>query len=140
MDIDLANLQPITKYSRLTNLQQRYPYVPVKPERKAREEIKDITALGSSCSLCWWWARAGGLPVLLLHPSGTCSHSFPKVLKMSWWVCGGVLVVLQPPPARLVAALCKRLTSLPVWHLERREVGFTSRHPASAEFHTPIPR
>jgi len=71
--------------------------VPVKSRDRGeskRRKRKGITTLGSSGSLCWWSGSSGGgcvpgsLLALGLYLLGACSHSFPKVVKMSWWAWG----------------------------------------------------
>ena len=61
-----------------------------------------------ACSL---WVYTSWVPVLIASR------------KLSKWVggLGGHLVVSQPPPATLVAALHKCLTFLPTWHPRGRE-------------------
>jgi len=128
----------------------------IEKDRQAREEIGEkislplhpvlvssgslvVGACQGACPLPFYtlWVSVvppwGGL-VLCMHSHS--SHSLLKVLKMSWWAWGVGLGGLTSPPARLVAALHKHLTSLLTWQLRGREVGFASCYPASTGFHS----
>jgi len=63
-----------------------------------------------------------------------------KVLKMSQWVQGSWWSHGPPLQSWLdidIQPQCKHLTTLLMWHLRVRGVGFKRQHPTSAGFHLP---
>jgi len=104
----MSDFTKTTQYSRLTNLQPHYPYVPRKSEveRKTKgkireEEIREKISPPLDppvvselvVRVLWWWAcTTRGWPPLFLYPLGTCLIASQKFLEMSQWawgVCGG---------------------------------------------------